>query len=73
VEAEGEAEEADTSRCVRVSVLYDTKSDREGEILILIIERDSNGQGENKGNFKGARAETRSDVRENTIGIIRLY
>jgi hypothetical protein len=71
VEAEGEAEEADTSRCVRVSVLYDTESDREGEMLI--IERNSNGQGENKGNFKGARAETRSDVRENTIGIIRLY
>ena len=56
--------------CV-VSVLYDTESDREGEMLI--IERNSNGQGENKGNFKGARAETRSDVRENTIGIIRLY
>ena len=71
MEAEGEAEEADTSRCVRVSVLYDTESDREGEMLI--IERNSNGQGENKGNFKGARAETRSDVRENTIGIIRLY
>jgi hypothetical protein len=72
VEAEGEAEEADTSRCVRVSVLYDTESDREGEMLI--IERNSNGhKAKIRATLRGPVAETRSDVRENTIGIIRLY